>query len=170
MHETSGITHSPYGLDNHGLHNLNDIYWNLPTPRLIEQAIIRREGQLSHLGPLVVRTGHHTGRSANDKFIVDEPSVSDEIWWGEINRPISEEAFDRLHKRMVNHLQNRDVYVQDCFVGADKRHRMPIRVITENAWHNLFARNVFIMATEEELAVHQPEFTVINAPRFHSVP
>lgn len=170
MHEMSGIKHSPLGLDNHGLYNLNDIYWNLPTPRLIEQAIVRREGQLSHLGPLVVRTGHHTGRSANDKFIVDEPSVSSEIWWGEINRPISEEAFDGIHQRMVNYLQNRDVYVQDCFVGADKRHRMPIRVITEYAWHSLFARNVFIMATDEELAVHQPEFTVIDAPRFHSDP
>ena len=170
MHEMSGIKHSSFGLENHGLYNLNDIYWNLPTPRLIEQAIVRREGQLSHLGPLVVRTGHHTGRSANDKFIVDEPSVSDDIWWGEVNQPISEEAFDGLHKRMATYLQNKDVYVMDCFVGADKRHRMPIRVITENAWHNLFARNIFIHATDEELISHRPEFTVINAPRFHSIP
>ncbi|MCU7856908.1 MAG: phosphoenolpyruvate carboxykinase (ATP) [Candidatus Thiodiazotropha sp. (ex Lucinoma borealis)] len=79
VRETAGETHSSYGLENHGLYNLNDIYWNLPTPRLIEQAVFRREGQLCHLGPLVVRTGHHTGRSANDKFIVDEPSVSNEI-------------------------------------------------------------------------------------------
>lgn len=170
MHEMSGIKHSGFGLENHGLYNLNDIYWNLPTPRLIEQAIFRREGQLSHLGPLVVRTGHHTGRSANDKFIVDEPSVRNEIWWGDINQRVSEEAFDGLHKRMVNYLQNKDVYVLDCFVGADKRHRMPIRVITENAWHNLFARNMFIHATEEELQSHEPEFTVIDAPRFHSIP
>ncbi len=170
MHEIDGLAHSPYGLENHGLSNLNAVYWNLPTPSLIEQAIMRHEGQLSHLGPLVVRTGHHTGRSARDKFIVDEPSVHDRVWWGEINQPISEAAFDQLHRRMVNYLQNRDVYVQDCFVGADKRHRMPIRVISEYAWHSLFARNVFIIASEEELAVHQPEFTVIDAPRFHAIP
>ncbi|MEJ2423256.1 MAG: phosphoenolpyruvate carboxykinase [Candidatus Thiodiazotropha sp.] len=168
--ETAGVTHSSYGLENHGLYNLNDIYWNLPTPRLIEQALFRREGQLSHLGPLVVRTGHHTGRSANDKFIVDEPSVRDQIWWGEINRPISEEAFDGLHKRMVSYLQNKDVYVQDCFAGADANHRLPVRIITENAWHNVFARNVFIQAKPEELEGHVPGFTVIDAPRFHAIP
>ena len=166
----SAINRSFFGLENHGLYNLNDIYWNLPTPRLVEQAIVRREGQLSHLGPLVVRTGHHTGRSANDKFIVDEPFVHDDIWWGDINRPISEAAFDALHKRMVNYLQNRDVYVQDCFSGADPDYRLPIRIITETAWHSLFARNVFIHATPEELKAHQPEFTVIDAPRFHSNP
>ncbi len=168
--ETAGVTHSSYGLENHGLYNLNDIYWNLPTPRLIEQALFRREGQLSHLGPLVVRTGHHTGRSANDKFIVDEPSVHDQIWWGEINRPISEAAFDGIHKRMTSYLQNKDVYVQDCFAGADSKYRLPVRIITENAWHNLFARNVFIQAKPEELEDHVPGFTVIDAPRFHAIP
>ncbi|MET0068301.1 MAG: phosphoenolpyruvate carboxykinase [Candidatus Thiodiazotropha sp.] len=168
--ETAGVIHSSYGLDNHGLYNLNDIYWNLPTPRLIEQALYRREGQLSHLGPLVVRTGHHTGRSANDKFIVDEPSVHDQIWWGDINRPISEEAFDGIHRRMASYLQNKDVYVQDCFAGADANFRLPVRIITENAWHNVFARNVFIQAEPEELGDHVPGFTVIDAPRFHAIP
>jgi phosphoenolpyruvate carboxykinase (ATP) len=170
LREASGIKHSTYGLENHGLYNLNDIYWNLPTPRLIEQAVVRREGQLCHLGPLVVRTGHHTGRSANDKFIVDEPSVSSEIWWGEINRPISAEAFDDLHHRLASYLQNKDVYVQDCYAGADPNYRLPVRIITENAWHNLFARNVFIQAKHEELADHIPGFTVIDVPRFHAIP
>jgi phosphoenolpyruvate carboxykinase (ATP) len=168
--ETAGRDHSTYGLENHGLYNLNDIYWNLPTPRLIEQSLYRREGQLSHLGPLVVRTGHHTGRSANDKFIVDEPSVHDEIWWGEINKPISEAAFDGMHKRLASYLQNKDVYVQDCFAGADSKFRLPVRVITENAWHSLFARNVFIQAEQEELTDHVPGFTVIDVPRFHAIP
>lgn len=170
MRESAGLKHSTYGLENHGLYNLNDIYWNLPTPRLIEQSVFRREGQLSHLGPLVVRTGHHTGRSANDKFIVDEPSVREDIWWGDINRPISEEAFENLHKRLVSYLQNKDVYVQDCFSGADPNYRLPVRVITENAWHNLFARNVFIQANPDELATHVPGFTVIDVPRFHAIP
>ncbi|MFI0375698.1 MAG: phosphoenolpyruvate carboxykinase (ATP), partial [Candidatus Thiodiazotropha sp.] len=170
MRESAGVNHSSYGLDNHGLYNLNDIYWNLPTPSLMEQAIFRREGQLSHLGPLVVRTGHHTGRSANDKFIVDEPSVSKDIWWGDINKPISEEAFDNLHKRLASYLQNKDVYVQDCYAGADPDYRLPVRIITENAWHNIFARNVFIQAEREELADHVPGFTVIDVPRFHAIP
>jgi phosphoenolpyruvate carboxykinase (ATP) len=170
MRESAGLKHTAYGLENHGLYNLNDIYWNLPTPRLIEQSIVRREGQLSHLGPLVVRTGHHTGRSANDKFIVDEPSVRDEIWWGDINKPISEEAFENLHRRLASYLQNKDVYVQDCFSGADANYRLPVRVITENAWHSLFARNVFIQAKPEELVDHIPGFTVIDVPRFHAIP
>src|SRR3972149_9529666 len=125
--------HSRYGLENHGLYNLKDIYWNLPTPALYEQAIRRREGVLSHLGPLVVRTGHHTGRSANDKFIVRDAITENEISWGPINQPVTPEHFDGLHKRLTTYLQMKDVYVQDCFVGADPEYRMPIRIITENA-------------------------------------
>ncbi len=170
MREQSGQRHSRYGLENHGLYNLNDVYWNLPTPALYEQTIYRREALLSHLGPLVVRTGHHTGRSANDKFIVREPSTEHEIWWGSINRPFLAEKFDRLHDRLASYLQMKDVYVQDCFAGADSAHRLPIRVITEYAWHSLFARNMFIQAAPEQLSRHVPEFTVIDVPRFHAIP
>ena len=169
MHD-SEVKHSSHGLDNHGLYNLNDIYWNLPSPALYEQAILRHEGAVSHLGPLVVRTGHHTGRSANDKFIVDEAESHDQIWWGTINKPIPEQNFDILHQRMASYLQMKDVYVQDCFAGADPDYRMPIRIVTEYAWHSLFARNLFIQASPEELADHVPEFTVINSPRFHAIP
>jgi len=158
------------GLDSHGLYNLNDVYWHLPTPALVEQAVRRREGILSHLGPLVVRTGHHTGRSANDKFVVEEPSSREHIWWGQINKPISVEHFERLHLRLASYLQMKDVFVQDCFVGADPSYRMPVRIITEYAWHNLFARNLFIQANSDELPVHEPQFTVIHAPRFHAIP
>jgi len=170
MREHSGDFHSSYGLENHGLHNLNDIYWSLPTPALYEQAINRREGILSHLGPLVVRTGHHTGRSANDKFVVRDANTEDQIYWGTINRPLDPEKFDNLHERMASYLQMKDVYVQDCFAGADPAHRLPIRVITEYAWHSLFARNMFIQATPDEIGRHIPEFTVIDAPRFHAIP
>ncbi len=158
------------GLENQGLYNLNEVFWNLPTPALYEHAIRRREGALSHLGPLVVRTGHHTGRSANDKFIVDEVGSHDQIWWGTINRPIPEQNFDILHQRMASYLQMKDVYVQDCFAGADPEYRMPIRIITEYAWHSLFARNMFIQAAPGELVDHEPYFTVIDSPRFHAVP
>ncbi len=158
------------GLEKQGLYNLNEIFWNLPTPALYEHALARREGALSHLGPLVVRTGHHTGRSADDKFIVDEASSHDQIWWGTINKPISEHNFDILHQRMASYLQMKDVYVQDCFAGADPQYRMPVRIITEYAWHSLFARNMFIQARPEEVASHEPHFTVINSPRFHAIP
>jgi phosphoenolpyruvate carboxykinase (ATP) len=161
---------SRQGLENHGLYNLNEIFWNLPTPALYEQALLRHEGALSHRGPLVVRTGHHTGRSANDKFIVDEEGSHDKIWWGTINKPISEQSFDILHQRMASYLQMKDVYVQDCYAGADPDYRMPIRIITEYAWHSLFARNLFIQPGPEELAGHEPYFTVIDSPRFHAIP
>jgi len=170
MRDDRSHEHSSYGLENHGLSNLNDIYWNLNTPALYEQAIRRREGIMAHLGPLVVRTGHHTGRSANDKFIAQEPTTEKDIWWGKINRPIPAENFDELHRRLALHLQTQDVYVQDCFVGTSPKHRMPIRIITHYAWHNLFARNMFLLATPEELINHKPEFTVIDVPEFHASP
>ena len=113
---------------------------------------------MAHLGPLVVRTGQFTGRSPNDKFIVEEPSSRDKIWWGDVNSPIDEERFQELHRRMAAYLQGKDVFVQDCFCGADPEYRMPIRIITQYAWHSLFARNMFIQATPDELANHQPEW------------
>jgi phosphoenolpyruvate carboxykinase (ATP) len=137
---------------------------------LYEEAIRRHEGVMSHLGPLVVRTGHHTGRSPNDKFTVHEPSSAEHIWWGSGNRPFEPDSFDALHKRLVSYLQLKDVFVQDCWAGADPDYRLPVRIITENAWHSLFARNMFIQATAEELGSHVPEFTVINCPRFHAIP
>ena len=158
------------GLEEHGLYNLNEVFWNLPTPALYEHAIRRREASLSHLGPLVVRTGHHTGRSADDKFIVDEIETHDQIWWGTINKPIPEQNFDVLHQRMASYLQMKDVYVQDCYVGADPAYRMPIRIITEYAWHSLFARNMFIQPEPGAVYDHEPQFTVINSPRFHAIP
>lgn len=159
-----------HSLDNHGLYNLDTIHWNLPTPALYEQAIRAHEGVLSHMGPLVVRTGHHTGRSANDKFVVEEPGSRDHIWWGEINRPIDEAHFELLHHRLASYLQMKEIYVQDCYVGADPDYRMPVRVISEYAWHSLFARNLFIQPKPEELDTLAPEFTVIDVPRFHAIP
>ena len=170
MQENYCHEHSSYALENHGLTNLNEIFWNLPTTRLYEKILTRGEGRLSHLGPIVVRTGHHTGRSVNDKFIVQEPSTQQGIWWGAVNPPISEENFDQLHRRMALHLQTQDVYVQDCFAGADPKLRMPVRIITQYGWHSLFARNMFIQAKPEEIKSHVPEFTVIDVPGFHASP
>jgi phosphoenolpyruvate carboxykinase (ATP) len=168
--ETQGLTQGHVGLEHHGIRNVNAVYWNLPAPRLYEEALRRREGRLAHLGPLVVRTGHHTGRSPNDKFIVREESSADKVWWGKANRPMEPSAFAALHRRLLAYWQGRDLFVQDCFAGADPDYRLPIRIITETAWHSLFARDMFVRATAEELARHTPQFTVIHAPSFHADP
>ncbi len=167
---TQDTAHSHYGLENHGIKNVNSVYWNLSTPALYEEAIRRREGRLAHLGPLVVRTGQHTGRAPNDKFIVHEPTSEDKVWWGKVNRPMEPANFETLYRRLLAYLQGRDVFVQDCFAGADLQYRVPIRVITETAWHSLFARDMFIQATPEQLAEHVPQFTLINVPNFHAIP
>lgn len=165
-----GPHRSPYELEHHGIENVNTVYWNLPTPLLYEEAIRRHEGRLAHLGPLVVRTGQHTGRAPNDKFFVREPSSVDRVWWDKVNQPMEVDHFNILHRRMLAYLQGRDLFVQDCFAGADPVYRMPIRVITETAWHSLFARNLFIQASPEQLLEHRPQFTVIHAPGFHAIP
>lgn len=162
--------HSSYGLEHHGIYNPNNVFWTLSTPLLYQQAIRRFEGHLAHLGPLVVRTGQYTGRSPRDKFIVEESDSMNDVAWGDVNQPISEERFKIVHTRLMAYLQGRDLFVQDCFVGADPTYRMPIRVITESAWASLFARNMFVQATDEELKVHVPEFTVIQAPGFQAIP
>jgi phosphoenolpyruvate carboxykinase (ATP) len=159
-----------YGLERHGIERPNNVYWNLPTPRLYEEAIRRREGRLGHLGPLVVRTGHHTGRSPKDRFLVREPSSEERIWWGEVNRPITPEHFDALRRQMLAYLEGRDLFVQDCYAGADPTYRMPIRVITEGAWTSLFAHNMFIQPKHEVGHREEPQFTVIQAPGFHATP
>lgn len=155
-------------LSEEGFRNLNNIFYNLSTPALYEQAARRREAMIAHLGPLVTRTGHHTGRSPNDKFIVKEPSTEKNIAWGTVNRPIEEKYFDILLNKMFSYSENKDLYIQDCFVGADPDYRLPIRVITETAWHSLFARNMFINSSHDEGNQHKPEFTVINLPYFQA--
>lgn len=158
-------------LEGAGLQNVGSAYWNLSTPALYEQVTRRREAILGHLGPIVVRTGEHTGRSPNDKFIVDEPEHQAEIWWGNVNRPFPDDAFARLHRRQAAYLQDKDVFVHDCYVGADPQYRIPIRVITETAWHSLFARNMFIREFDEEkLNEFQPKFTILHTPRFRATP
>ena len=158
-------------LEELGFRNVANIYWNASTPHLYEEIIRRREGNIAHLGPVVVRTGHHMGRSPEDKFIVKEPSSVEKIWWGSVNKGIEEEQFMRLFYRLQAYFQNKDVFIQDCYAGAALAYRIPIRVITETAWHSLFARNMFIqIKTREKARDHRPEFTVINVPRFHAVP
>jgi phosphoenolpyruvate carboxykinase (ATP) len=162
---------SDYGLEHHGLSNLHVVYWNLPTEALYEEIAFRREARITRLGPIAAFTGKHTARSASDKFVVHEGTTSDKIWWGEYNRPFSPEKFNDLLIRLQGFLQGRDVFVQDCYAGADPNYRMPIRMITELAWHSHFARNMFILPrTAEEYRRHVPEFTIICAPSFKGIP
>jgi phosphoenolpyruvate carboxykinase (ATP) len=159
------------GLEAHGIENVARVYWNLSVPALCEEAVRRREGLMAEGGPLVCRTGQHTGRSPNDKFIVQESSSEAHVWWGKVNRPIEATHFDELHGQLVRYLEGKELFVQDCFAGADPDYRLPIRVITENAWHSLFARHMFIRGENHERLRHaQPGFTVIDAPGFHASP
>jgi phosphoenolpyruvate carboxykinase (ATP) len=161
---------SSHGLDNDGIVHVRHQHWNHNTPLLYEDIIKGNEGHLTHLGPIVVRTGLHTGRAAKDKFIVDEPETREHVWWGEVNKSISQSHFENMFRRVQAYLQDRDVWIQDCFAGADPRYRLPIRVITVRAWHSLFARNMFIQAEPHELEQHKPEFTVLHVPTFQAIP
>jgi phosphoenolpyruvate carboxykinase (ATP) len=162
---------SEYDLANHGLVNLRKVYWNLPGEALYEEAIFRNEGRIARSGSLVLNSGKHTARSAQDKYIVYETSTENNIWWGEYNRPMAEDKFAELYSRVQGYLQGRDLFVQDCFVGADEEYRLPVRIITELAWHSLFARNMFILPkSSEEYKYFVPEFTVMVASNFQAVP
>jgi phosphoenolpyruvate carboxykinase (ATP) len=164
-------TKGDFGLDNIGLTNLRKVYWNLTTEALYEEIIFRGEAQISHLGPVIVNTGKHTARAASDKFIVRESTTEKNVWWGEYNRPYATPKFDELYSRLQGFLQGRDLFVQDCYGGADPNYRLPVRVITEYAWHSLFARNMFIKPkTNEEYRRHVPEFTVLCVPSFKAFP
>lgn len=160
-----------YGLEHHGLRNLRTIYWNLFPPELVEQVVLRGEGDLAKLGSVVVCTGQHTGRSPNDKFIVQDPaSKPEEIWWGKVNQPLSCEKYDSIYAKMLAYLQGRDVFVQDLAAGAHPSYQVPIRVITEKAWAALFANNLFLRPPIEKKQKHIPEYTVLHCPDFLASP
>jgi phosphoenolpyruvate carboxykinase (ATP) len=165
------VLKSDFGLEHHGFRNQNNVYWNLPSEALYEEAIFRNEGKISYMGPFIVNTGRHTARAANDKFIVREQGTEDKIWWGQYNRPFSIDKFNAVYQRLQGYLQGRDLFVQDCYAGADPNYRMPVRIVTELAWHSLFARNMFIpLATHDEMKKFVPDFTVISIPSFQALP
>ena len=154
-----------YGLDNHGIsQSTGKTFWNLTAPELVEEAVRRYEGELAATGPFCAVTSPYTGRSPNDKFVVEEPSSKDKIWWGKVNQSISEEHYDRLREKVVDQLSNVDRFVADVHIGADARYRVPLRVVTEKAWVAMFVRNMFIVPDPNEVADHVPEFTVLHAP------
>lgn len=165
-----GPQRSCLGIDKQGIQKPRTVYWNMGAPQLYEESLRRGEGVLADGGSLVVLTGEHTGRSANDKYFVREPDSEDNIWWGDVNVPIEQKNYTALKARLLDYFDNRDVFVQDCWAGSSNEYRLGIRVIAETAWHNLFARNMFIQPTDGELGAFDPEFTVIHAPDFAADP
>lgn len=157
-------------LEEYGLVHLRNINWNLSPPVLIEHALAHGEGELASNGAFAATTGSHTGRSPKDKFIVANEQSAAQIWWGENNHPISPENFDILRKSLSAYLQGRDVYVLDAAAGADPDYRMPVQVITELAWHNLFARQLFLRANKRDETSSRPGFTVLCVPNFFTDP
>ncbi|MGE4069032.1 MAG: phosphoenolpyruvate carboxykinase [Vicinamibacterales bacterium] len=158
------------GLEASGVRTTGPVHWNLPTAALYEHAIRRDEGVIAAGGPLVCRTGAHTGRSPNDKFFVKEPVSDPHLWWGKVNRPLAAEHYDALKRDMLAHLAGAELFVQDLYAGAAPGYRLPVRFIHELAWQNLFVRNLFIVPPASDLAAFDPQFTVITAPGFKADP
>ena len=157
-------------LEDYGLVNLGDINWNLSPAVLIEHALARKEGMLAANGAFAATTGAHTGRSPKDKFIVSSEESAAKIWWGDTNHPLPRENFEAIRFSLSAYLQGRDVYVLDAAAGADPHYRIPVQVITEYAWHNLFARQLFLRVSESDLTSKRPGFTVLCVPNFHIDP
>lgn len=146
------------------------IFWNLTPPLLYEEVIQRKEAMIAENGPLVIYTGKCTGRSPNDKFFVDEPSSREDVWWGKTNKPFAPDKFEKLKGRVLEYFRQTELFVQDCYGGADPEYRFPTRIITDTAWENLFAYNMFVHAGSMHPAEFKAEFTVLVASGFEAEP
>lgn len=166
-----GTANKRFTLEDQGITGIKKVYWDLNVGQLYEEAIKRGEAWLTKDGALLAETGKYTGRSPNDKFTVKEPSSEANVWWGKVNKSFDAAKFDALYARVLEHLKGKEVFVQDCFGGCDPTHRLPIRIVNEFAWHNLFARNMFVRIDDKvALENHKPEYTVIYAPNFKADP
>lgn len=161
---------SSVGLDYLNLDDNKKAIWNLTPPELYEEAIKNGEAVLTKDYAIRILTGKYTGRSPSDKFIIDQPSIHDDIDWGEVNQPADEEVFDNLFSKVTDYLGDKKIYVKDCYAGADKKYQLNVRVVSEAAYHGLFAHNMFIRPEAEELENHEPDFTVLAAPNFKADP
>ncbi|MGB6691077.1 MAG: phosphoenolpyruvate carboxykinase (ATP), partial [Terracidiphilus sp.] len=146
------------------------VHRNLPVSQLVETSLMRGEARLAANGSLVAYTGARTGRSPRDKFTVDDEITHSTVDWGRVNQPFPPDRFEALLERVMLHMRERDLFVEDLYAGADPAYRLPIRVIAEYAWHALFVKQLFVRPAPAELAAHTPEFTVIAAPDFDAVP
>ncbi|MGA9795984.1 MAG: phosphoenolpyruvate carboxykinase [Rhizomicrobium sp.] len=158
-----------FGLEAHGFRNLKAVHWNLPVPALYEESLQRREGHVAKNGPIVVLTGQHTGRSANDKFVVRDANSENQVWWDN-NKSISPAQFDTLYADMMAFAEGRELFAKDLFGGADLQYRLPVRIVTEYAWHSLFVHQLLIRPKAQELKGFNPEFVIVDLPNFRASP
>jgi phosphoenolpyruvate carboxykinase (ATP) len=160
-----------FTLAHQGIETRAELHWNLTTAPLIEHALRRGEGMLAKDGPLVVATGKHTGRSANDKFIVRDAATEQTVWWGKTNKGMTPDHFQALKQDFLAHLKTKPtLFVQDLYGGSQPEHRVRVRVINEFAWHNLFIRTLLVRPGEDELGGMQPDYTIIDLPSFQADP
>jgi len=152
-------------LENYGITNAN-VHWNLSPEALTKITLDKGLGKLSSTGALAINTGEFTGRSPKDRFIVKDEITKDKIWWGDINIPFDSDKFDRLYKKVTDYLSNKELYARDAYACADEDYRLNIRVINELPWSNMFAYNMFLRPTAQELENFTPEWTIVNAPGF----
>ena len=156
-----------------GIKNPASVVWNLTPSELVEETILRGEGVLADTGAIMVDTGEFTGRSPKDKFVVKDENTKDHVWWGDVNNEFSSEKFEKLYNRIMGYLQGKDLYARDAYAGADPEHRIKLRVINENPWHNLFCNNLFLRPNQEELdnpTGFNPEWHIVNACGFKADP
>ncbi len=153
-----------------GIYHTGKVHYQVEPAELVEDAIVKEQGQLANNGALVIRTGEFTGRSPKDKFFVEDESINNKIWWGEINQKFPRDKFDTLFEKVKAYLQNKDLYVRDGYAGADERYRIKVRIITEFPWQSIFSYNMFIRPTKEELKDFTPDWTVISIPSYYAAP
>ena len=165
-----GIKGKHSSIANLGLENVSAAYWNLNVAELVEETLLRGEGVLTDTGALAIDTGEFTGRSPKDKFIVEDAKTKDTIWWGDVNFKFDANKFDVVYNRVCAYLTGKEVYVRDSFACADPKYRLNIRVVTEYPWSNLFANNLFLRPTLDEIMNFDPEWTIICAPGFKANP
>ncbi|HEY3638620.1 MAG TPA: phosphoenolpyruvate carboxykinase [Rhizomicrobium sp.] len=169
MSENKNRHSGAHGLEKQGFRNLAAVHWNLTVPELYERAVNRNEGHIAKNGPLVALTGLHTGRSASDKFIVRDAASDSHVWWDN-NKAMEPSAFEALYQAMIAYAQGRELFAQDLFGGADRTHRLPVRVVTEFAWHSLFIQHLLIEPSASDREGFSPEFTIIDLPGFQADP
>lgn len=165
-----GIKNPQADLSKLGLRNFRKAYWNASPEALIEATLCRGQGQLADSGALLVKTGEFTGRSPMDRFIVKDDATVKDVDWNGINIPFQSDKFDRLYEKITQYFSGRDLFVRDAFAGADPRYRIGVRVVNEYPWSNMFAYNMFLRPTQQELRQFDPDWTIINAPGFRAIP
>ena len=170
MNNEFGLRASNASVATLGLGNVAAAYWNMTPAELVEEAIVRGEGRLVDSGALAADTGEFTGRSPKDRFIVKDAITENTVWWGDVNIPFDSQKFDLLYHRVCAYLAGKEIFVRDAYACADPKYRANIRVVTEQAYHNIFANNLFLRPTKEEVLNFSPEWTIVNAPGFKADP